>query len=53
MDETGAYRWIYTARRAEAVYVLHAFQKKKPKPRRNATWISPRRVSLKSNRGEP
>ena len=27
-DETGAYRVIYTARRAEAVYVLHAFQKK-------------------------
>ncbi len=27
-DETGAYRVIYTARRVEAVYVLHAFQKK-------------------------
>ena len=27
-DETGAYRVIYTARRAEAIYVLHAFQKK-------------------------
>lgn len=27
-DETGAYRVIYVARRAEAVYVLHAFQKK-------------------------
>ncbi len=27
-DETGAYRVIYTARRAAAVYVLHAFQKK-------------------------
>jgi len=27
-DETGAYRVVYTARRAEAVYVLHAFQKK-------------------------
>ncbi|MBK8754717.1 MAG: type II toxin-antitoxin system RelE/ParE family toxin [Candidatus Competibacteraceae bacterium] len=26
-DETGTYRVIYTARRAEAVYVLHAFQK--------------------------
>ena len=26
--ETGAYRVIYIARHAEAVYVLHAFQKK-------------------------
>jgi phage-related protein len=27
-DDSGAYRVIYMARRAEAVYVLHAFQKK-------------------------
>lgn len=27
-DVTGAYRVIYTARMADAVYVLHAFQKK-------------------------
>ena len=27
-DESGAYRVVYTARVAEAVYVLHAFQKK-------------------------
>jgi phage-related protein len=27
-DETGAFRVIYTARMADAVYVLHAFQKK-------------------------
>lgn len=27
-DESGAYRVIYVARRAEAVYVLHSFQKK-------------------------
>lgn len=27
-DTTGAYRVIYTARLADAVYVLHAFQKK-------------------------
>ena len=27
-DDSGAYRVIYVARRAEAVYVLHAFQKK-------------------------
>ena len=27
-DQSGAYRVIYVARRADAVYVLHAFQKK-------------------------
>lgn len=27
-DESGVYRVIYTARLADAVYVLHAFQKK-------------------------
>lgn len=27
-EESGTYRVIYTARMAEAVYVLHAFQKK-------------------------
>lgn len=27
-DESGAYRLIYTARMTDAVYVLHAFQKK-------------------------
>ena len=27
-DETGAFRVIYYARRSEAVYVLHVFQKK-------------------------
>lgn len=27
-DESGAYRIIYTARMADAIYVLHAFQKK-------------------------
>ena len=27
-DEAGAFRVIYTAKRPEAVYVLHAFQKK-------------------------
>jgi len=34
-DESGAYRIIYVARLSEAVYVLHAFQKKArktPKP---------------------
>lgn len=32
-DDSGAYRVIYTARLADAVYVLHAFQKKT-----QATW---------------
>jgi phage-related protein len=27
-DETGTYRVVYTARLSDAVYVLHAFQKK-------------------------
>ena len=27
-DANGAYRVVYTARKADAVYVLHAFQKK-------------------------
>ena len=27
-DETGAFRVVYTARLSDAVYVLHAFQKK-------------------------
>ncbi len=34
-DDSGAYRVIYVAKRADAVYVLHAFQKKTqatPKP---------------------
>jgi phage-related protein len=29
-DESGVFRVIYTARLADAVYVLHAFQKKTP-----------------------
>lgn len=33
-DSTGAFRVIYLARRAEAVYVLHAFQKRTRKTSR-------------------
>lgn len=33
-DASGTYRVIYTARRPEAVYVLHAFQKKTPRTAR-------------------
>lgn len=29
-DTSGAFRVLYVAQRAEAVYVLHAFQKEKP-----------------------
>jgi phage-related protein len=29
-DDAGAFRILYVAQRAEAVYVLHAFQKKTP-----------------------
>ena len=29
-DDSGAFRLIYTARRSDAVYVLHAFQKNTP-----------------------
>jgi len=31
LDESGIFRVVYTARLANAVYVLHAFQKKTPK----------------------
>ena len=35
-DDAGTYRVIYTARWADAVYVLHAFQKKtRSTPRRD------------------
>jgi phage-related protein len=33
-DASGAYRLIYVAKFADAVYVLHAFQKKTPKTAR-------------------
>jgi phage-related protein len=35
LDSSGAYRVIYLARRAEAVYVLHAFHKKTQATSRN------------------
>lgn len=35
-DATGAYRVIYTARIADAVHILHAFQKKTPRTPRTA-----------------
>ena len=35
-DSTGAFRVVYVARFVEAIYVLHAFQKKSPKGIRTA-----------------
>jgi phage-related protein len=43
LDSTGAYRVIYVARRPEAVYVLHAFQKKTQATSRNDLQIAKRR----------
>jgi len=40
-DDSGTYRVIYTAKLADAVYVLHAFQKKR-KPLQNETSILPK-----------
>jgi phage-related protein len=42
-DSAGAYRVIYVARRAEAVYVLHAFQKKTQATAKNDIQIAKRR----------
>jgi phage-related protein len=36
-DSTGAHRVIYVARRAEAVYVLHAFKKTQATPRNESS----------------
>jgi phage-related protein len=43
--ESGTYRVIYIARRAEAVYVLHAFQKKSQKTSRNDLELARKRLS--------
>jgi len=42
-DSIGTYRVIYVARREEAVYVLHAFQKKSQATPRNDLQIAKRR----------
>jgi len=48
-DESGAYRVIFTARRAEAVYVLHAFEKKaQATPKRDIDLARKRFVELSS-----
>jgi phage-related protein len=50
-DESGAYRVIYVARRAEAVYVLHAFQKKTQATSRRDVEVARKRLTQMS-RGE-
>ncbi len=50
-DDSGAYRVIYVARRAEAVYVLHAFQKKTQATSKRDIDIAKRRFAQLS-RGE-
>ena len=44
-DESGAYRVVYTARVARAVYVLHAFQKKTRATSRRDMEIAKQRFS--------
>ena len=44
-DESGAYRVIYVARRADAVYVLHAFQKKTQATSKKDTDTARRRLA--------
>jgi phage-related protein len=51
-DESGAYGVIYLARRAEAVYVLHAFQKKTPATSRRDIEIAKKRFSEVSRGGK-
>jgi phage-related protein len=45
-DRAGAFRVIYVARLDEAVYVLHAFQKKTPKTSRLDIEVARRRYRL-------
>ena len=42
-ESTGTYRVIYTARMANAVYVLHAFQKKTSRTRKEDLDLAARR----------
>ena len=43
-DQTGAFRVIYTATRPEAVYVLHAFQKKTQQTAKRDLELAERRL---------
>ena len=42
-DDTGAFRVIYVARFEDAVYVLHAFQKKSRKTSRSDLYLARKR----------
>lgn len=44
-DESGTFRVVYTARLADAVYVLHAFQKKTQMTSKNDVEIAKQRYS--------
>ena len=51
-DDSGAFRVIYVARRAEAVYVLHAFQKKTQATSRRDIEIARKRFAQLSRGGK-
>ena len=51
-DESGTFRIIYTARQADAVYVLHAFQKKTQTTSKSDIELAKLRFAQLS-RGEP
>ena len=50
-EDSGAYRVIYVARRVEAVYVLHAFQKKTQATSKRDIEIARRRFAQMSRSG--
>lgn len=52
MDDSGAYRVIYVARCAEAVYVLHAFQKKRQETSKRDMEIARKRFAQLSRGGK-
>ena len=49
-DDTGAYRVIYTARLADAIYVLHAFQKKTQATSKRHIELAKQRFALLSRK---
>jgi phage-related protein len=51
-DDSGAYRVLYVARRADAVYVLHAFQKKTRGTPKNDIETAKRRFAQLSRGGK-
>ena len=51
-DESGTYRVIYVARRAEAVYVLHAFQNKTQATSRRDIDVARKRFAQLSRGGK-